>query len=179
MIRRLVTGFVARRQAAVARLTALYAAFAGLAMGANLLVQWLVVDVAKPWELVPAKLLVVPALAAGTGVGLLVKYPLDKRFIFRDRAGGAVQHAKKFSLYALMGLSTTAIFWGAELLARLVSSDERAMFAGGAMGLLIGYVVKYRLDRRFVFVQASNEAAAALAAEAGAEAPPEPQVALP
>ena len=97
---------------------------------------------------------------AGTAAGLVVKYLLDKRFIFRDRTGGAAQHVRKFGLYAAMGLATTGLFWGAEIAAAALSPDARAKYVGGALGLLAGYLVKYRLDRRFVFVQASNDAVA-------------------
>ncbi len=165
MIHRLIRGgFALRRRAALMRLTAAYAAFAAVTTCVNLLVQWAVVRVATPLHLVDPKLLVLPALVAGTGAGLVLKYVLDKRFIFRDRTGGASQHVRKFGLYAVMGLATTALFWGAELLAHLLSPDPRAMYVGGALGLAVGYVVKYRLDRRFVFVQASNDAAAEAAA---------------
>ena len=161
MIQRLIRGrFALRRRAALIRLTAVYAAFAALTTCVNLLVQWAVVRVATPLHLVDEKLLVLPALVAGTGAGLVLKYGLDKRFIFRDRTGGAAQHVRKFGLYAVLGWATTALFWGAELLAHLLSPDPRAMYVGGALGLAVGYGVKYRLDRRFVFVQASNDAAA-------------------
>ena len=54
------------------------------------------------------------AVAAGTLVGLVVKYLLDKRWIFADTSTGVKAHGKKFSLYTAMGLVTTAIFWGTE-----------------------------------------------------------------
>ncbi|MBE7216953.1 MAG: GtrA family protein [Caulobacteraceae bacterium] len=180
MIQRLVRNFTERRHAAVVRLTLEYALFAAIATGVNLGVQWLVVHVAEPWLLqlhgLPAllrskRLLVLPALVGGTGAGLVVKYVLDKHFIFRDRTGGAAQHVKKFGLYAVMGLATTVIFWGAEIGAAAVSRSPYAMYVGGALGLLVGYVVKYRLDRRFVFIQASNDAAGRDPAELGAPAP--------
>lgn len=150
-----------RRSAALARLSAAYAAFALLSTAVNLLLQWATVRLATPWHLVAPRLLVVPALAIGTGAGLALKYTLDKRFIFRDRLGGAFHLARNFGLYAVMGLATTGLFWAAELLSCLVSSDPRAMYLGGGVGLAVGYIVKYRLDRRFVFTQASNEAEAA------------------
>lgn len=91
------------------------------------------------------------AIAFGTGAGLVLKYLLDKRWIFHDRSRGAAAHAKRFSLYAVIGLLTTTLFWGAEALAWSVWRTAPAREAGAAIGLLIGYVVKYQLDRRFVF----------------------------
>lgn len=41
------------------------------------------------------------ALVSGTAVGLVVKYLLDKRWIFQDLSRGAKMHAKKLSLYTL------------------------------------------------------------------------------
>ncbi|MDF1855983.1 GtrA family protein [Pseudooceanicola sp.] len=81
------------------------------------------------------------ALIVGTGTGLVVKYILDKRWIFGDRATGLAAHGRRFSLYSLMGVATTAIF----------RVSETAFW-------LIGYAVKYRLDRRFVFSQSAPAA---------------------
>ena len=50
------------------------------------------------------------ALVAGTAAGLVVKYLLDKVWIFDDRATGLAAHGRRFSLYTLMGVATTAIF---------------------------------------------------------------------
>jgi putative flippase GtrA len=50
------------------------------------------------------------AMGLGTGTGLVVKYLLDKRWIFFDLETGARAHGRKFGLYTLMGVATTAIF---------------------------------------------------------------------
>lgn len=91
------------------------------------------------------------ALLTGTGVGLTVKYVLDKRWIFADRSTGLRAHGRKFTLYTAAGVLTTAIFWGMETAAWLAWRTQFAREAGALLGLAIGYVVKYRLDRRFVF----------------------------
>lgn len=91
------------------------------------------------------------AIACGTGAGLVLKYLLDKRWIFHDRSRGAAAHAKRFSLYALIGLLTTTLFWGAEAAAWAIWRSNVARETGAALGLIVGYVVKYHLDRRFVF----------------------------
>ncbi len=91
------------------------------------------------------------ALVIGTGVGLVSKYLLDKKWIFYDPAQGAKAHGKKFGLYTMMGLFTTVIFWGTEALFHHIFPQEVMTYVGGALGLAMGYVVKYHLDRRFVF----------------------------
>lgn len=93
------------------------------------------------------------ALAVGTGtaVGLVLKYFLDKRWIFEDLSAGVKAHGKKFSLYTAMGIVTTAIFWGTETAFWLVWQTDMMRELGAVIGLSIGYVVKYRLDRSFVF----------------------------
>ena len=98
------------------------------------------------------------ALIAGTGVGLVVKYLLDKRWIFADTSRGVAAHGRRFSLYTLMGVATTAIFWGTQSAFFLVWQSEAALYLGGALGLAAGYTVKYRLDRRFVFTRALGAA---------------------
>jgi len=91
------------------------------------------------------------SIAIGTGVGLAVKYLLDKRYIFRFRAKDAMHDGKTFALYALMGLITTAIFWGFEFEFDRIFQTKEMRYVGGIVGLAIGYVTKYRLDKRFVF----------------------------
>lgn len=91
------------------------------------------------------------AVLAGTGVGLVIKYILDKRWIFADSPRGMAAHGRNFSLYALMGVATTVIFWGSETLFWQIWHSQAARETGAVLGLAVGYFVKYRLDRRFVF----------------------------
>jgi len=87
----------------------------------------------------------------GTVVGLVVKYDLDKRFIFNFRANSVAHNGKTFVLYAAMGLVTTAVFWGFEWAFQHIFATKEMRFLGGAIGLAIGYWTKYHLDKRFVF----------------------------
>lgn len=91
------------------------------------------------------------AVAAGTLVGLVVKYVLDKRWIFFDQSTGVKAHSRKFALYTAMGLVTTCIFWGSETAFWLIWGTDLMRELGAILGLMVGYVTKYMLDRRFVF----------------------------
>jgi len=91
------------------------------------------------------------SILIGTAVGLAVKYVLDKRYIFRFRARDAAHDGKTFLLYSIMGLVTTVIFWGFEFGFDSVFQTKDMRYAGGIVGLAIGYLIKYRLDKRFVF----------------------------
>ena len=124
------------------RLMLLYAGFAALATLLNLGVQRGVLALDGGF---------VAAVAAGTLAGLVLKYLLDKRWIFADRETGAAAHGRKFTLYTLMGVVTTAIFWGTETAFWLVTGSHAMRELGAVLGLGVGYVVKYLLDRRFVF----------------------------
>ena len=131
-----------------------YAAFAVLATVANLATQRLV------FMLGNTAVHFVMTIAAGTIVGLMIKYLLDKRWIFYDAATGLKAHGQKFTLYTVMGLITTAIFWGTETAFWLIWQTDVMRELGAVLGLSIGYVVKYNLDRRFVFTDAQLKAAA-------------------
>lgn len=122
-----------------------YIAFAVIATLANLLSQRVVLAGALPGASYQL------ALFAGTLVGLFVKYVLDKRWIFHDLSQGIAAHGKRFPLYVLMGVATTAIFWGTETAFWITWHTQGARELGAVLGLSIGYFVKYRLDRRFVF----------------------------
>lgn len=91
------------------------------------------------------------AMFLGTLAGLVSKYILDKRYIFKYVSKGKSDDAVKFILYTLMGASTTAIFWGAEIAFDAIVGGEYAKYIGATIGLSIGYVTKYFLDKRFVF----------------------------
>lgn len=125
-----------------------YAAFAVIASLANLAAQRLVFlcGTGTVWFVL--------ALGTGTGVGLVIKYILDKNWIFYDQSTGVGAHSQKFPLYVAMGLVTTALFWAMETLPWLLWHSAPLRDAGAVLGLTIGYVIKYRLDRRFVFTDA-------------------------
>ena len=141
----------------LARLSLLYTLFAVLSTAANLGGQALVHEVLPPGP-GTAGLAYWFALGFGTGVGLVVKYLLDKRWIFHDRSTGVASHSKKFSLYTLMGVATTVIFWGMQTGFFMIWETREMLYLGGALGLTIGYVVKYQLDKRFVFSPAPRPA---------------------
>lgn len=92
------------------------------------------------------------SMIVGTGSGLVVKYMLDKRFIFRFRARDLGHDSRTFALYTLMGLATTVIFWGFELGFDHLFGSKEMRYVGGVIGLAIGYVTKYYLDKRYVFL---------------------------
>jgi putative flippase GtrA len=91
------------------------------------------------------------SIVAGTGVGLAVKYFLDKRYIFRFRPRSSLHDGRTFLLYSLMGLLTTAVFWAFEFGFNSVFETKEMRYIGGIIGLAIGYACKYFLDRQYVF----------------------------
>jgi len=93
------------------------------------------------------------AMFIGTLVGLVVKYILDKNFIFYHVVEDKKDDAKKFALYSLMGVFTTIIFWGTEIAFDTLFQDPNAKYLGALIGLSIGYIIKYFLDKKYVFIQ--------------------------
>lgn len=122
-----------------------YACFALIATAANLLTQRLVLNLGG------SSGYFVVAIGAGTAIGLVIKYTLDKHWIFQDNEGGISAHSRKFSLYTAMGLVTTAIFWGSETLFWWLWRSDLMREVGAVLGLAMGYVAKYHLDKRYVF----------------------------
>ena len=122
-----------------------YAIFAIVATIANLGTQRLVLMAGDS----PEHFLT--AMGSGTIVGLLVKYFLDKRWIFFDQSSGLRAHGRKFTIYTAMGVLTTAIFWANETAFWLIWGTDLMRETGAVLGLILGYIVKYNLDKRFVF----------------------------
>ncbi len=92
------------------------------------------------------------AMFSGTLVGLSVKYILDKKYIFYHTAKDKKDDVRKFMLYSCMGVFTTVIFWGTETGFNAVFESSNAKYVGAVIGLTIGYIMKYFLDRKFVFI---------------------------
>ena len=91
------------------------------------------------------------AMGWGTLTGLVVKYLLDKKYMFYFEVQNRREDAQKFIRYSLMGVITTLIFWGFELSFNALFHFEAAKYIGALLGLIIGYIIKYNLDKRFVF----------------------------
>ncbi|WP_321919160.1 GtrA family protein [Paraburkholderia tropica] len=130
---------------AATKLATVYTILALIATAANIGAQDLVVRAWSGQDSIPISVIV------GTGVGLVVKYILDKRYIFRFRANNAAHDLQTFLLYTVMGLVTTVIFWCFEFGFEHLFHTSTMRYLGGILGLAIGYVAKYHLDKRFVF----------------------------
>lgn len=130
---------------ASSKLAISYAIFALIATAANIGAQDLFIRAYS------GAFAILTSVVLGTGVGLVVKYILDKRYIFRFRAHGVAHDTLTFALYTVMGLATTAIFWGFEFGFHHIFETKEMRYLGGVIGLAIGYLTKYHLDKRYVF----------------------------
>lgn len=130
-----------------------YTSFALMATAANLVTQRIILIAGESTEYFAT------AIVVGTIVGLVIKYLLDKRWIFYDGGTGLKDYGRKFSLYTAMGLVTTVIFWGSETSFWLIWQSNLMRELGAILGLSVGYVIKYNLDRRYVFTDGQVRAA--------------------
>ena len=121
-----------------------YVLFAAIATVANLAAQEAVIRLAPPAALALS-------IGAGTVVGFVVKYVLDKKWIFFDRFTSHREEARKLSLYGLFSVVTTLVFWGFEVAFWTIWRTDVAKYAGAVLGLAIGYVAKFMLDGAFTF----------------------------
>ena len=121
-----------------------YVLFAVIATLANILTQEAAIRLAPVAPLQTS-------ILAGTIAGFIVKYVLDKFFVFNDPYQSRADEAAKITLYGAFSVVTTLIFWGFELAAWTIWGTTRAKYAGAVAGLAIGYALKFLLDRRYVF----------------------------
>lgn len=126
-------------------LTLRYSAFAGIATIINLGTQHLVLNFGNSAAVLSL------AIFSGTIMGLVIKYVLDKNWIFYDLETGVRNHGRKFTLYTTMGLFTTAIFWGSETSFWILFKSNLMRDIGAIIGLIIGYYIKYKLGN-FLFI---------------------------
>ena len=130
----------------LSKLVGKYVLFAIIATLANLFSQFMMIEmITLPFYPLYWGILV------GTLIGLFVKYYLDKHYIFYFQTQSKRQDMKKFLIYSTMGVLTTLIFWFFELSFNYFFANVYAKYVGALIGLSIGYVTKYNLDKRFVF----------------------------
>lgn len=122
-----------------------YAGFAVIATLLNLGAQRLALAT------LPAPIAFPAALVAGTGLGLVAKYLLDRRWIFAMQMTRPEDEAKQFTLYGLTGVLTTLLFWATESGFWLAWRTDAMRELGAVIGLAMGYTIKYRLDAAYVF----------------------------
>jgi len=122
-----------------------YAFFAALSTGTNIGVQRLTGIFTSGSYSIYVQML------AGTAAGVVVKYYLDKRYIFYYRAHTRRHEAYTFVLYTSLSVVTTLVFWITELLFHRFFEFNGSEYIGALIGLTLGYSLKYRLDKRFVF----------------------------
>ncbi|ASJ74496.1 GtrA family protein [Granulosicoccus antarcticus] len=123
-----------------------YAVFAAISTLFNLLLQYIIFLIYNGF----GSLYI--AMLSGTLAGLVIKYILDKKFIFYHTPKDNKDDARKFALYSLLGAFTTIIFWGSEIIFDTIYQDPNAKYLGAVVGLSIGYVMKYFLDKKYVFI---------------------------
>ncbi|AMN46939.1 hypothetical protein ACG33_07480 [Steroidobacter denitrificans] len=140
---------VTTRLASSASLIVRYMLFALLATLANLASQWTCLGIYDGAHGL------YPAILTGTAVGLIVKFWLDKRWIYSEAAADIRKTGAQFVLYTLTGIATTLLFWGTELLFDRLIGTQWSKYLGAMLGLAAGYTIKYRLDVRFVFAAPS------------------------
>jgi putative flippase GtrA len=121
-----------------------YVVFAGIATLANLATQEAVVRVAP---LSPLAL----SILMGTATGFVLKYLLDKKWVFDDGYSGHRRELQKITLYGVFSVFTTLVFWSFEVAFWVIWRTDFAKYTGAVIGLAIGYAAKFVLDRAFVF----------------------------
>ncbi len=126
---------------------ALYVFFAVVATCVNLLSQEITsIVLAAHYELLAS-------LLVGTFSGLVVKYVLDKKYIFQYTTETNSKDVVTFIFYSVMGIFTTAIFWVTEYAFDTWFDTRTMRYVGAVIGLSIGYIAKYYLDKKYVFIE--------------------------
>jgi putative flippase GtrA len=134
------------------KIAVLYTLFAVLSIAINIGSQMLSIWIYK------GQLSVEISILVGTAMGLPLRYFLEKRYIFNFTSKNLVHDGTLFVFYSAMGAITTLIFWGTEFAFHLIYDTDFMRYIGGIIGLSIGFYVKYQLDKKYVFVNSSNEA---------------------
>ncbi|RPH00300.1 GtrA family protein [bacterium TMED221] len=121
-----------------------YILFAILAMTVNIFFQYL------SFLLIDHKYELYIAILNGTILGMILKYYLDKNFIFYY-VKKEFNNKNIFLLYIFTSIFTTIIFWAIELWFSYYVNITYSEYLGALVGLTLGYSLKYILDKHLVF----------------------------
>jgi len=92
------------------------------------------------------------SILVGTVIGLPLRYFLEKRYIFNFTSKNLIHDGKLFLFFSAMGVITTLTFWGIEYAFHLIYDSDFMRYVGGVIGLVVGFYIKYQLDKKYVFV---------------------------
>jgi peptidoglycan biosynthesis protein MviN/MurJ (putative lipid II flippase) len=121
-----------------------YILFAILATTVNIFFQYL------SFLLIDHKYELYIAMLNGTILGMILKYYLDKNFIFYY-VKKEFNNKNIFLLYIFTSIFTTIIFWAIELWFSYYVNINYSEYIGALVGLTLGYSLKYLLDKQLVF----------------------------
>ena len=121
-----------------------YILFAILATTVNIFFQYL------SFLLIDHKYELYIAILNGTILGMILKYYLDKNYIFYY-VKKKFNNKNIFLLYIFTSIFTTIIFWAIELWFSYHVNIAYSEYLGALVGLTLGYSLKYILDKHLVF----------------------------
>lgn len=104
-------------------------------------------------QLLPSEYELAFSMLIGTFAGLAVKYLLDKKYIFNCMTETQKKNVMTFFFYSLMGVVTTPLFWVTEYAFDMWFETKKMRYVGAIIGLSIGYITKYHLDKKYVFIE--------------------------
>lgn len=136
--------------------------FAFLSLGVNLLLQIIadgVLSLFQVFTVTVYKNLTI-AIFIKTGIAtigaFLFKFAVDKWLLFKDHNPDIKNTMRQIVIYGMFAVFTTLIFWGFEFGFKLLFHFRFSEYAGGVIGLVLGYTLKFIFDSRFVFNRPLN-----------------------
>ena len=88
------------------------------------------------------------AVIAGSAAGLIFKYILDAAIVFESNRNIDLRN---FIKYAFIGACITPVIWVAEVTFLNIFGTVFMRDVGALLGIALAYLIKYEVDKRFVF----------------------------
>lgn len=92
------------------------------------------------------------AMVVGTAVGFVFKYYVDKKVIFKHTSITVSMEGVVALKYTLFSILTTLVYILFEMFAHTYFEHCCKEEVGAALGLLVGYIIKYYLDKHYTFI---------------------------
>lgn len=97
------------------------------------------------------------AMVIATIVSFVFKYFMDKFYVFNSKSETKKEEVKKVFLYGFFSVFTTLIYMVVEFAFHISFSFQHKEELGAMLGLTIGYIVKYIIDKKITFKREVSE----------------------
>jgi len=115
----------------------------------NILIQFLSVQIYRGIFFIELSIIIATLLTMPT------RYFIEKNYVFYGLQKSS--DSLSFSMYTFSAIVSTIIFWSIEYSFHLIYYSDLLRYLGGILGLSIGFIIKFFIDKLYIFNTLSDK----------------------